>query len=82
MISYMWEPLIQAIKKEPELEITAAMLDSLAEIVDLTEPGQLSSQQVQLAFGALQNILTQAETRRSQRSKVRWRNQGALIGEH
>eukprot|EP00878_Enallax_costatus_P012560 GHUV01013118.1.p1 GENE.GHUV01013118.1~~GHUV01013118.1.p1 ORF type:complete len:1009 (+),score=321.88 GHUV01013118.1:364-3390(+) len=69
MISFMWEPLIAAIKKEPEPDITAAMLDSLAEIVDLAEPGQLSGPQVQAAFGALQNILTAAEGRRTQRNK-------------
>lgn len=68
----MWEPLIAAIKKEPEPDLTASMLDSLAEIVDLAEPGQLSAPQVQAAFQSLQSILTQAEARRSQRSKVNY----------
>lgn len=70
MISFMWDPLVAAIRKEPEPDLTASMLDSLAEIVDLAEPGQLSAAQVQSAFQALQTILTQAEARRSQRSKV------------
>lgn len=70
MISYMWEPLIAASKKEPEPDITASMLDSLAEIVDLAEPQQLTGQQVELAFQALQSILLSAEARRTQRSKV------------
>jgi hypothetical protein len=70
MVSYMWEPLVAAVKKEPEPELAAAMLDSLAEIVDLAEPGQLSGQQVEAAFAAFSAILSAAEARRSQRSKV------------
>jgi hypothetical protein len=71
MVSYMWEPLVAAVKKEPEPELAAAMLDSLAEIVDLAEPGQLSGPQVEAAFAAFSAILSAAEARRSQRSKVR-----------
>lgn len=71
LISFIWEPLIAALKKEPEPELTAVMLDSLAEIVDLAEAAHLSGQQVEAAFGAFSAILSAAEARRSQRSKVR-----------
>ncbi|WIA40679.1 hypothetical protein OEZ86_004377 [Tetradesmus obliquus] len=69
MVSYMWEPLVAAVKKEPEPELAAAMLDSLAEIVELAEPGQLGGPQVEAAFAAFGAILSAAEARRSQRSK-------------
>ncbi|KAF6254101.1 armadillo-type protein [Scenedesmus sp. NREL 46B-D3] len=69
MVSFMWEPLVAAVKKEPEAELAAAMLDSLSEIVDLAEPGQLSSAQVEAAFAAFGAILSAAEARRATRSK-------------
>eukprot|EP00775_Hariotina_reticulata_P003510 gene3510-3780_t len=69
MIHFMWEPLLAAVKKEPEPELTATMLDSLAEIVELAEPNQLTPQQVEAAFTAFNSILTAANARRSQRSK-------------
>jgi hypothetical protein len=79
MVSYMWEPLVAAVKKEPEPELAAAMLDSLAEIVDLAEPGQLSGPQVEAAFAAFSAILSAAEARRSQRSKVGFRVRDRLL---
>jgi hypothetical protein len=30
MVGFMWEPLIAAVKKEPETDLAASMLDSLA----------------------------------------------------
>jgi hypothetical protein len=30
MVAFMWEPLIAAVKKEPETDLAAAQLDSLA----------------------------------------------------
>jgi hypothetical protein len=30
MVNFMWEPLIAAVKKEPETDLAASMLDALA----------------------------------------------------
>lgn len=30
MVVFMWEPLIAAVKKEPETDLAASMLDALA----------------------------------------------------
>jgi hypothetical protein len=30
MVGFMWEPLVAAIKKEPETDLAAAMLDAMA----------------------------------------------------
>ncbi|KAF8055485.1 IPO5 [Scenedesmus sp. PABB004] len=69
LVGFMWDPLIAALKKEPEPDITAAMLDSLGEVVGLADPGALAAPQVEAAFGAFGSILSAAEARRSQRSK-------------
>jgi len=69
LLNFIWEPAVLALKREPEPDVQASMLDALAEVVDLVEPGMLNTAQVEGAFGAFSSILAAAESRRSERAK-------------
>ncbi|KAI8476174.1 MAG: armadillo-type protein [Monoraphidium minutum] len=69
LFAYTWEPLVAALKKEPEADIQATMLESIAEVVDLVEPALISQPQVEAAFEGLRHVLKQAERRREARLK-------------
>jgi hypothetical protein len=52
-VEYMWEPLMAALGKEPEAEVLAALLESLAEMVEMLEQGLLQQAMVQRLFDQL-----------------------------
>jgi hypothetical protein len=49
----MWEPLMAALGKEPDAEVLAALLESLAEMVEMLEPALLQQAQVARLFEQL-----------------------------
>jgi hypothetical protein len=46
------------------------MLDALGDLVELAEPGALSTPAVEAAFAAFRHILAAAEARRTKRQQV------------
>lgn len=69
LFAYTWEPLVAALKKEPDADIQATMLESISEVVDLVEPSLMAQPQVEAAFDGLRHVLKQAERRREARAK-------------
>ena len=69
LFAYAWPPLVAALKKEPDADIQAAMLDAVAEVVELVDAALLGQPQVEAAFDGLRHVLKQAERRREARAK-------------
>jgi hypothetical protein len=69
LFQYTYEPLVAALRKEPDADIQSAMLEALAEVVDLVEPSLLGAPQVEAAFDGVRHALKLAERRREARAK-------------
>eukprot|EP00798_Chlamydomonas_sp_ICE-L_P025737 gene25737-11397_t len=69
MLEYVWPPLVEALGKEPDVDVQSTMLDSVSEIVDMVDASMLQEEWVSAVFVKFGNILTSAEERRQERLK-------------
>lgn len=69
LLDFIWPPLIEALGKEPDVDVLPATLDAVSSIVDMVEPGMIQQEWVQTAFEKFSKILREAEERRQQRLK-------------
>jgi importin-5 len=67
IIDYVVPPLIEALGKEPEVEIQAAMLESLAECAG--ESGELVRQYIPKMLSTFEEVLTESLERRAKRNE-------------
>ncbi|MEW5314066.1 MAG: hypothetical protein WDW38_005590 [Sanguina aurantia] len=69
LLEFMWEPLMEALGKEPEPSVIASILDSIVEIVEMVDPQLLKQEWVKTAFERFAKVLVGAEERRQERQK-------------
>eukprot|EP00955_Chlamydomonas_euryale_P029391 309949-Chlamydomonas_euryale.AAC.1 len=62
-------PLIEALGKEPDVDVLPAMLDAVSSIVDVVEPSMLQEEWVGSSFEKFSKILSEADERRQERLK-------------
>lgn len=67
MLDFVWTPLANAIGKEPDVEVMAALLTSVEEIVDAVDKQFLSEPMVHVMFERFKVLLEQCEERRRER---------------
>ena len=67
LVTYVVPPLVKALNKEPEVEIQAAMLESLADCAGVA--GECISEHIAAMIAEFQNTLKQSLARRAERNK-------------
>ncbi|KAK9862045.1 hypothetical protein WJX84_012004 [Apatococcus fuscideae] len=68
LLDGLWQPLIDAIQKEPELLVLSTMLEALEEVIDQgCAPGLIGQQHLGQVCERLQAVLTASLHRRSER---------------
>ncbi len=48
LLDFIWPPLIEALGKEPDVDVLPATLDAVSSIVDMVEPGMIQQEWVQV----------------------------------
>ena len=73
MVQFIWPPLLDAVGKEPELEVLASALEAVQEVVELAAPvpGALSPADGLAALARVQTVLAGSEERRLERAARR-----------
>ena len=73
MVQFIWPPLLEALAKEPELEVLASALEAVQEVVELAAPvpGALSPADGLAALARVQAVLAASEERRLERAARR-----------
>ncbi|GLI67663.1 hypothetical protein VaNZ11_011915 [Volvox africanus] len=66
-----WTPLLEALRKEPEGDIQAVQLDSIAEIVEMVDKSLLAPGSIDAAFKVFDIVLEKADKRRAERASRR-----------
>ncbi|GLC61179.1 hypothetical protein PLESTB_001728100 [Pleodorina starrii] len=66
-----WTPLLEALRKEPEGDIQAVQLDSIAEIVEMVDKSLLTGDAIAAAFKVFDIVLEKADKRRADRASRR-----------
>jgi hypothetical protein len=51
LLDFIWPPLIEALGKEPDVDVLPATLDAVSSIVDMVEPGMIQQEWVQVREG-------------------------------
>ncbi|KAG1673229.1 hypothetical protein FOA52_013109 [Chlamydomonas sp. UWO 241] len=69
LLNIIFPPLVEALGKEPDVDVLPAMLDAVSSIVDMVEPAMIQEEWVSKAFEKFAKILTEAEERRVERLK-------------
>lgn len=69
LLNFIFPPLVEALGKEPEVEVLPATLDAVSSIVDLVTPTMIQEEWVKGTFEKLSKILKDAEERRQERLK-------------
>uniref|UniRef100_A0A7S0VCH6 TOG domain-containing protein n=1 Tax=Polytomella parva TaxID=51329 RepID=A0A7S0VCH6_9CHLO len=69
ILNLIWPPLMEALGREPDEEITATLLDGVAEIVEMIPDAKVMVEQkwIEEAFNAFDTVLKKAEERRKER---------------
>lgn len=68
MLGFIWQPLAEAIPKEPDMEILVNLLEAVDEITDIVEgPKMLSLEQLAVLFSKFSVVLEEYEERRAER---------------
>uniref|UniRef100_A0A7R9V0M6 TOG domain-containing protein n=1 Tax=Chlamydomonas euryale TaxID=1486919 RepID=A0A7R9V0M6_9CHLO len=69
LMGVIFPPLIEALGKEPDVDVLPAMLDAVSSIVDVVEPSMLQEEWVGSSFEKFSKILSEADERRQERLK-------------
>ncbi|KAL4855412.1 Importin-5 [Chlorella vulgaris] len=68
MLGFVWEPLVEAIPKEPDMEILVNLLEAVDEIIDIVDgPKMLTLEQIAAAFSQFAGVVSEYEERREGR---------------
>lgn len=70
MLDYVWQPLIESMVKEPDLEVLANMLEAVQDTVRLVGPALLTQEQLGQAFERFRAVLDDSAKRRKERSAI------------
>ncbi|KAA6426387.1 MAG: Embryo defective [Trebouxia sp. A1-2] len=70
MLDYVWQPLIESMVKEPDLEVLANMLEAIQDTVRLVGPALLTQEQLGQAFERFRAVLDHSAKRRKERSAI------------
>ncbi|KAL0056152.1 hypothetical protein WJX82_008212 [Trebouxia sp. C0006] len=70
MLDYVWQPLIDSMVKEPDLEVLANMLEAMQDTVRLVGPALLTQEQLGQAFERFRAVLDDSAKRRKERSAI------------
>lgn len=69
LLTLIFPPLIEALGKEPDVDVLPATLEAVSSIVDMVEPGMIQEEWVKSTFEKFSKILKEAEERRQERLK-------------
>ncbi|KAL4452685.1 hypothetical protein ABPG75_008347 [Micractinium tetrahymenae] len=68
MLQFVWGPLVEAIPKEPDMEILVALLEAVDEVIDIVDgPKLLQLEQLAPLFAKMAGVLEEYEERRAER---------------
>ncbi|KAI7835878.1 hypothetical protein COHA_010225 [Chlorella ohadii] len=68
MLGFVWGPLLDAIPKEPDMEILVNLLEAADEIIDIVDgPKMLAVEQLAALFAKFAGVLEEYEERRAER---------------
>lgn len=70
MLDYVWQPLIDSMVKEPDVEVLANMLEAVQDTVRLVGPALLTLDQLGQAFQRFKAVLDDSAKRRKDRSAL------------
>ncbi|KAK9821719.1 hypothetical protein WJX81_003315 [Elliptochloris bilobata] len=67
MLDFIWPPIMEAMAKEPDMEVLASMLEAVQEIVDIAAPALLPAEQLAACTERLRAVLAASGERRAER---------------
>jgi hypothetical protein len=68
MLGFLWEPLVEAIPKEPDMDILVNLLEAADDIMDIVDgPKMLTLDQLTALFAKFAGVLQEYEERRAER---------------
>lgn len=69
LLTLVFPPLIEALGKEPDVDVLPSTLESVSSIIDMVEPSMIQEEWVKNTFEKFAKILKEAEERRQERLK-------------
>lgn len=69
LLDFVWNPLLEALQKEPDVEVLVSMLTSIEELLGIGGPDLISMERVGQVLTAMQAIVKSSEERRTERGE-------------